>query len=396
MFYDYNTEKLLGLQDVEVKNIETDEKNIRIYCSMKRKAHKCPCCGSETDCVHDYRTQTIKDASAFGKNVSIILSKRRYRCSCGKRFIEKVSFLPKYHRMTDRLIMYVINELRSECSFTSVARKVNLSVPTVIRIFDCVSFLKPTMPEVLAVDEFKGNTGGEKYQCIITDPKNHMVLDVLPKRFFPYLSRYFKDFDRTNVKYFISDMWKPYSEIADVFFKNATPVVDKYHWIRQVIWAFEAVRKDVQKQFSKSHRVYFKHSRRLLIKRFDKLSDDKKQQVNIMLSASPDLCSAHFLKEQFLAILDCNDRACAKELMKIWIDMARDSRLKPFNYCANTMYNWFSGILNSFDCSFTNGFTEGCNNKIKVLKRNAYGYRSFPRFRKRILHMFSHQKAATA
>ena len=55
------------------------------------------------------------------------------------------------------------------------------------------------------------------------------------------------------------------------------------------------------------------------------------------------------------------------------------------------MINWLPGILNSFSSAITNGFTEGCNNKIKVLKRNAYGYRNFKRFRNRILHMFSHQ-----
>ena len=62
------------------------------------------------------------------------------------------------------------------------------------------------------------------------------------------------------------------------------------------------------------------------------------------------------------------------------------------------MINWLPGILNSFSSAITNGFTEGCNNKIKVLKRNAYGYRNFKRFRNRILHMFSHQtqKQATA
>jgi hypothetical protein len=48
----------------------------------------------------------------------------------------------------------------------------------------------------------------------------------------------------------------------------------------------------------------------------------------------------------------------------------------------------FGSILNSFSCPYTNGFTEGVNNKIKALKRNAYGYRSFRRFRNRILHMF--------
>ena len=51
-----------------------------------------------------------------------------------------------------------------------------------------------------------------------------------------------------------------------------------------------------------------------------------------------------------------------------------------------------STILNSFSVPLTNGFTEGCNNKIKVLKRNAYGYRNFDRFKSRILHMFYHQK----
>lgn len=396
MLYNHFTEKFLGLQDVIVKNIENESNNIKIFCSMERKKHKCPCCGAETDTVHDYRQQTIKDIPALGKNTLIILNKRRYRCRCGKRFSEKVSFLPRYHRMTGRLAMFVIDELRSECSFTSVAKRVNLSVPTVIRIFDYVSFTKPKMPSAIAIDEFKGNTSGEKYQCIITDPQNHMVLDILPKRHTPYLSTYFRQSDRDGVKYFISDMWKPYSEIAATYFKNATPVVDKYHWIRQVIWAFDAVRKEVQKQFSKSHRVYFKHSRRLLLKRFRFLSDTDKQQVNVMLSTSSDLCSAHFLKEKFLEILDCQDRDSAKRLLIDWMEMARNSHLHSFVNCSNTMFNWFSGILNSFDCPYTNGFTEGCNNKIKVLKRNAYGYRNFNRFRKRILHMFSHQKAVTA
>ena len=65
------------------------------------------------------------------------------------------------------------------------------------------------------------------------------------------------------------------------------------------------------------------------------------------------------------------------------------------------MINWMTGILNSFSTSVTNGFTEGCNNKIKVLKRIAYGYQNFDRFRNRILHIFSYQftvrnKQATA
>ena len=56
------------------------------------------------------------------------------------------------------------------------------------------------------------------------------------------------------------------------------------------------------------------------------------------------------------------------------------------------MINLLNGILNSFLTPVTNGFTKCCNNKIKVLKRNAYDYQNFNRFRNRILHMFSLQK----
>ena len=356
--------------------------------------HKCPCCGKITDKIHDYREQVIKDIPAFGKHLFIHLKKRRYCCSCGKRFAEKNDFLPRYHRMTNRLSAYIIDKLRSEVSFSSIAREVNLSVSTVIRVFDMVSYLPKKLPTALSIDEFKGNTGGEKYQCILTDPVNKIVLDILPKRNETYLTHYFHHFDksvRNKVNFFVSDMWKPYSNISSVWFKNAIQIVDKYHWIRQVIWAFESVRKEEQKKFSKSHRRYFKKSRQLLLKRFNYLSDEQKQQVNIMLYASPILSNAHFYKEDFLNILDCKDRISAQKAMSHWINSASNCGIPQIQKCAKTMVNWLTGILNSFTSNITNGFTEGCNNKIKVLKRNAYGYTNFNRFRNRILHIFSHQ-----
>ena len=399
MLYTHSTEKLLGLQDIEIEKVEEIDNSLHIYCHLERKKHKCPCCNTLTDTIHDYRVQVIKDIPAFGKHTFIHLKKRRYRCSCGKRFAENNSFLPRYHRMTNRLSAYIIDRLRDVTSFSCVARDVNLSASTVIRIFDFVSYSLQKLPVALSIDEFKGNTNGEKYQCILTDPVNKIVLDILPKRYENFLTEYFNAFpkeERNKVEYFVSDMWKPYSDISSVWFKNATKIIDKYHWIRQVIWAFEAVRKQEQKKFSKSHRRYFKKSRQLLIKRFEFLSDEQKQQVNIMLYASPTLSTAHFYKEYFLKILDCNDRDSAKTAMSEWINSALDCGIIQFEKCAETMLNWLTGILNSFSSPITNGFTEGCNNKIKVLKRSAYGYRNFNRFRNRILHIFSHQKLKQA
>ena len=73
MLYTDFTEKLLGLQDLIVTNIEENEQEIHIYAEMKRKAHNCICCGTATDTVHDYRKQIINDIPAFGKTVTIVL-----------------------------------------------------------------------------------------------------------------------------------------------------------------------------------------------------------------------------------------------------------------------------------------------------------------------------------
>ena len=291
-------------------------------------------------------------------------------------------------------------KLREVYSFTSIARELKLSTSTIIRYFDLVSYSKPKeLPNVIAIDEFKGNADNEKYLGIITDPEHGIVLDILPTRKNHYLSHYFSQYtpdERNDVNIFISDMWKPYSDISSVFFKKAIYVVDKYHWIRQVMWAFENVRKSEQKKFNASHRRYFKRSKSLLNKHFDSLDEQQKNQVNVMLYASPTLSRAYSYKDDFLNIICCKSREEAqKELIK-WINSASVCDIEPFQKCAKTLLTWINGILNSFTTQYTNGFTEGCNNKIKVLKRNAYGYRNFNRFRNRILHIFSNKRQATA
>lgn len=390
------TQEMLNLQDAQVEKVENFEKTQRIHIKLGRKVVNCPCCETQTSKIHDYRTQIVKDCEAFGKKIELVLKKRRYVCThCGKRFAEPNDFVPKYHRMTSRLVTYVIEKLSDERSYTSVARETGLSVSTVIRIFDHIKY--PALkicPTVLSIDEFKGNTGGEKFNVILCDPKNKRVLDILPERKESYLIKYFKQTERSRVKYFVSDMWTTYREIATNFFKNATFLVDKYHWVRQTIWAFEAVRKETQKHLKTDVRKYFKRSRSLLIKRYDTLEPEEKQAVNTMLWYSDEMCEAHSIKEWFFKVLDDKEPTTIKQNFKNWLNSVDTTDLKPFKKCVNTYFNWKKGIFNSLEAPFTNGFTEGCNNKIKVLKRNAYGYRRFDRFRNRILHIFSHQNAA--
>ena len=394
------TKDLLDLQGVNVIKIENFELNTLIYTQIPVKPHVCPCCRKSTSYIHDYRKRQIKDISAFGKHVTLIHNHRRYVCKhCGKRFAEDNPFVPRYYRVTLRLINEIFKKTESERSFTSIAKEVNLSVSTVIRFFDMLAYDAPKeLPQVLSIDEFKGNTGKEKYQVIITNPADGMVLDILPDRKQSHLTSYFKQWEREErnaVKFFVSDMWKPYAELSEIYLKEAIQLIDKYHYVRQVIWAFERVRKKIQKKYGKENRLLFKHSKKVLTMRRNKLNPEQVEKVEYLLYFNDDLRSAYYLKELFYEILDCKDKAKGKELLSKWILIAQNSRLKDYQDCATTLQNWSKSIFNTFDYPYTNGFTEGCNNKIKVLKRNAYGYRNFNRFRKRILHMFNYKKSNT-
>ena len=397
--YNY-TENLLNLQDVIIDKIEQLDNTSQIHIHLPVKPHKCKCCGELTSYIHDYRVRTIKDIPAYGKNTILLYKQRRYVCKqCGKRFAEDNHFSPKYYRITHRLMNDIFIRLESEYSFTSVSKMYSLSVSTIIRLFDILSYQAPDkLPEVIAIDEFKGNTGNEKYQAILTDPKTGIVLDILPDRKTGHLISYLKQWNKSTrgqVRFFVSDMWKPYTDLAAIYFKNAIPLIDKYHYIRQIIWAFERVRKKIQKQYGKDNRLLFKHSKRILTMRKSKLNSEQLLQVEHILYLNKDIRQAYYLKEQFYKILDSKNRTDAKKLMSEWIMDAEASGLKDYENSASTLKNWSTSILNTFDYPYTNGFTEGCNNKIKVLKRNAYGYRNFKRFRKRILHMFNYKKRKT-
>ena len=262
MLYEDNTAKLLGLEDVIVKKVWDKEQEKHIEIELRRCEHVCPCCGIKTSRIHDYRIQKIRDISSFGKDVYLHLRKRRYVCGCcGKRFYEKNTFLPRYHRMTNRKNARIIEDFRETVSATHIARQHNISVSTALRYFNLVSYSCKELPEVLSIDEFKGNAGGEKYQTIITDAKNKKVKDILPNRKEADMIRYFSRFkNRNDVKFVVIDMNPHFRNVAETCFPKATIVIDRYHVTRQVIWALERVRKTEQKSLSSAWRRFCKHS----------------------------------------------------------------------------------------------------------------------------------------
>ncbi len=127
LIMDYTT-KILNLEDVIVTDVKNIADQLHVYLELPRKKHTCPCCGAKTDCIHDYRLQRIKDIP-LGRTTFLFLRKRRYRCSCGKRFFEKNSFLPRYYRVTSRLVAEIIFAFKKLTSATDIASRYNISAP---------------------------------------------------------------------------------------------------------------------------------------------------------------------------------------------------------------------------------------------------------------------------
>ena len=380
---------LLDLKEVKVKKITHSDSNVHIFIETVPSKQVCPHCGRQTSRIHDYRMQTIKDLPLQLKNCFLVLRKRRYKCSCGKHFYEKYSFLARYQQRTTRLTQMIADMLRNTESMKSIAKKANVSSNTVVRILDTIAYSCPSLKDVVSIDEFKGDTDAGKYQCILVNPRHPSVMDILPNRSQSYLSEYFREINRTEryrVKFFVCDMWQPYVDLARVYFPNATIIVDKYHFIRQITWAIEKVRKRLQKTMPVSLRKYYKRSRRLILTRYNKLKDESKKACDLMLQYNEDLRLAHSLKEWFYEI--CQNKKYSEQRIYFfeWIKNAEKSGIAEFEKCAATYRNWSKEILNAFKYGLTNGPTEGFNNKIKVLKRISYGMSNFKRFRTRILH----------
>lgn len=152
------TENLLGLKDIVILKIEKAENTKKIWIQLKRTLHQCPICNTSTDKVHDYRQQDIKDISSFGDKTILCLRKRRYVCpNCGKKIAESNSFLARYQRMTTRLRVFMLSRFAQVRSTKSISEECNCSPTTASRIFDKISYPKPTLPPAISIDEFKGN-----------------------------------------------------------------------------------------------------------------------------------------------------------------------------------------------------------------------------------------------
>lgn len=415
--------ELLGLKRNKVKVIKVEEqieqgekiKVISLVGTVNKV--KCPICLKYTSSIHDkLKPMTIKYNKIVDKKCYLILHKRRFICHrCNKRIVEDLGINLANRSIANSLEIKVRKDLlKPNFNIKQIAKDNGISEDKVRCILldvmhDYPSYIK-TLPQVISIDEFAAHTSYGKYALIINDPIKKRTLDILPSRKKNYLMSYFtKVENRENVKYVIGDMYETYLIVTKVMFKNAKYIVDRFHFVRYIMDALDKVRKRLQEKYGYNSKEYklLKNKKNVsllrnryvdinwyvYVKRYEQgryVYKLPKNILNEILSISDELNRGYDLKELFLDIVDNSNYENALVDLNIWIDLCKQSKISEFIEASKTIENWLPHIVNSFiDKRFSNAYTEGLNNKIKVIKRNAYGYKNFDFFRLRLLYILN-------
>ena len=411
---------LVGLNSKEVKitKVNQNEKGVlEINIENKNKKGRCPKCNKFTSSVHS-RLKPIRSVylDACGTKVDLIIYKKRYHCyNCGKIFTEEMNINTHNGNISNKVKIQIRKDLLNyNLSIKYIAEKNRVSKFAVeqglLEIETGIPKQVINLPRVISFDEFKADTKAGKYAFILNDPIHKKVLDILPERKKERLIQYFTYCNnRHSVEVVISDMYEPYLLVTKTMFPRAMYVADPFHYTKYIMEALDKIRIRLQKEYSEKSREYkiLKNKKNVsllrkygneidwwvLVKRYKNghLVDMLPGTIlNEILDISNELRIGYILKEEFLDIIKHYKEMDADEQLTKWISKCIMKNIPEFVEVAGTISRWKEYIINSFiDERYSNGYTEGVNNKIKVMKRIAFGYKNFTLFRARILYVFN-------
>ena len=411
---------LVGLNSKEVKIINVNQKEpglIEVVIENRKQKVRCPVCNKFTSSVHD-KLKPIKSIylDSCGSSVDLIIYKKRYHCyNCNKIFTEKLNINTSNGSISNKVKIQIRRDLLNyNLSLKYIAEKNRVSITTIENeMLDIVSSIPEhvvNLPKVISFDEFKADTTEGKYAFILNDPIHKKVLDILPSRKKERLIQYFTYCNnRHSVEFVISDMYEPYLLVTQTMFPKAKYVVDRFHYTTYIMDALDNIRIRLQKLYGDKSKEYKLLKNKKNVSLLRKYSSEinwwvftkrykNGRMVDILpvdilediLKISSDLMEGYYLKEEFLDIIHHYNQMNIEEQINKWISKCIEKDIPEFIEVTKTISRWKEYILNSFiDERYSNGYTEGINNKIKVIKRIAFGYKSFELFRGRILYIFN-------
>lgn len=239
------------------------------------------------------------------------------------------------------------------------------------------------------IDEIALKKGHGNFVLVLSAPEEGYALDVLPDRERKTLEKWLDGLPpevKKAIKIVNLDMWEPYTLAIKAKLPQACIVVDRFHVMKNLNHCLTLARREIQRNASNEVKEQLKGSRWALVKNQKDLNEKQRAKLENLYQVSPELKTCHQLKEEFRTIFETiTDREKARAALLRWIKQVENQSVAALQSFLVTLKNWLELILNYFIERWTNAFAEGINNKIKLIKRRAFGFTNFDHFRLRIL-----------
>lgn len=374
----------------EVESCWEEQRGTQRWCVVRLRAvpgrqRECSGCGRRGAAIHDCEERRVRDLPIFEVPVELIVPRIRVACPhCGAK-LERLSWLEGYARVTRRLANSVAR-LCAMMSIRHVAQFYRLAWTTVKRI-DFRHLQRELEPgdlsavTVIGMDEFAIQKG-HRYATVIVEPSRKRVLWVGRGRGREDVRPFFKLLGSAGcaqIEAAVMDMNAGYAEEVRAQCPQAEIVYDLFHVVakygREVI---DRVRVDEANRLrhDRPARHLVKGSRWLLLRNRENVTGAQDQvRLDELLTANRALFTVYVLKDDLKTLWDYRHSGYALRFWQQWYRRAIRSRIEPLQAFARRLKPYLAGILAHCRWPLGTNLIEGINNRIKVIKRMAYGFR---------------------
>jgi len=375
--------KMLNLQGVLVGKMDflDSEKQIIVHCRSPRTTANCPECGQSSKKVHQTSVRKIKHGLINYRQIILSLTVRRFKCKkCSKPFTESFPGISR-DKSSANLKIQMLDWLRRN-SFNFISEQFKISTSTLVRyLLKMNSDIKIDWATAnitkLGIDEhsFRG-----KYLIItITDLSNKKLLTILKSDDQKTLKQFIREIPseyRDKIDEVCIDLRSSYRTVVERMLPGTILTADRFHVETLARRALDEIRTVIQDE-AKGSRVNLK---KLLWTNENQLDEHEKIKLELAFKKYenfPILKQAWIIKEQIVKMYWANSEKEAEKRFKNIIMLLETSDYSCYlATMRRTLKKWKRPILNYFKNKTTNGFTEGCHTKIKMIKRVSYGFRN--------------------
>ena len=250
--------------------------------------------------------------------------------------------------------------------------------------------------EYLGIDEFSIRKG-HSYMSIFVNLKSGRILHAVEGKSGRDIEPFLKVVKRRarNLKAVAMDMNTGFLSAVEQHLPYVPVVFDHYHISALMNKGIEELRREQQLQLDEEGKTVLKGTRFLLLKNYETLDEEKQSRLDRLLEANASLFKIHSMKEQLREFWEKDSIEEAIRFLDAWCTDAEKSGVRQLKKIANTLMRHSHGLLNYYSHRISCGIVEGINNKIKTLKRQAYGFRDMAYFKLRLYHLHSQAYSLT-